>query len=160
MLASLLLRFPIVSLALIVAFSVPPGIFKSRLWWSGACLVGLLVLMALPPLEFFSSARSDKNYQQQMMLVGITVVGSGLGLSGILARWRPFVVIVMAVLGIATSIEGLRRAYALMEDFSLPVQIGGGEIGLVVVLAIIAVTAWRQNIKQGSMWNNPQTPAL
>ena len=88
------------------------------------------------------------------MLAGIAIMGSGLGLSGILVRWRPLVVTAAAAMGIAASVEGLRLAYMLMRDFMLPVQLGAGGIVMIVFLAIIMIVGWRLNIKQGSMRDN------
>ena len=150
LLVSLLLRLPLVFLALIVGFSTPGPARKSMVWWLGVLVIMFIVLLLLPPLEFFTSARGDQNYQQQMTLAIIALGGSVFGCSGLIARLRVFVVAGCALAGVGVSGIGFQKAHALMRGFNLSVQIGGG-VGLTMLFFVaIMVVAWQLNIKQGS----------
>lgn len=149
LLTSFLLRLPLVCLALITSFSAPAPILKSRAWWIAALLSGVILILLFPPLEYFTSARNDKNYQQQIMLVGTALVGCGLGLSRILAAWRGYAVMLWAITGAVTGLVGLQKSYDLMRNFDLPVQIGIGGIGLPGAFILIVFTSWLYNTKRG-----------
>lgn len=150
LLVSLLLRLPLGLLAWIVAFRLPWRPLRSRSWWLGILVVGFIVLLLLPPLEFFTSARGDKNYQQQIALVIAISLGSAFGLSGMYPRVRGYVVVSCAVVGAIASGVGFQNAYVLLKDYKLPVQVGSG-VGLTILMfVLIAVLTWQSNIKQGS----------
>ena len=149
LLTSFLLRLPLVCLALITGFSAPPPILKSRAWWIAAMVSGVILVLLFPPLEYFTIAQNDKNYQQQIMLVGTALVGCGLGLSRILASWRGRAVILWAITGAGSGLVGLQKSYDLMRNFDLPVQIGIGGIGLPGAFILIAVISWLYNTKRG-----------
>ena len=114
-------------------------------------VIGVLLLFAFPPLEIFSGARGDKNYQQQMMLVIMGVIGSGIGLTRILPAFRPYIVVICAIVGVGVSLWGLQQAHALMIGFDLPVRVGFGGVGFNIILLAILIGTWLKNVKQGNI---------
>jgi hypothetical protein len=157
LLVSLLLRLPLVFLAFIVAFSIPGPPRRSSAWWLGALFVVVIVLLLLPPLEFLTSARGDKNYQQQSVLVIIAVAGSVLGCSGLGARLRPMIVVTSALAGACVSGIGFQKADTLIKDFGISVQLGGG-VGLTILLFMVIIAVEWQLILNRVACDNSTYP--
>lgn len=141
LLPSLLLRMQLTLLTLIIAAQAGKP-FKSLLWWLCAGLAAALTVAQLPPFEFFTIARSDGNYGQQFTLCLITLIGSIIGLSGIVYRWRVPIGIGLGLVGIITSIAGYAQALQLMLGFNLGSTIGLGVIVLVVCYGLLLGAMW------------------
>jgi hypothetical protein len=133
LLTSLLLRLPLLCLCGLIAIQAQRPLFTLG-WWLRAIGIALLVLAQLPPLEF-ANTPNDPNYQQQLALALVSLVLGGLGLSGILARWRLPIALILVVLGCGASLAGLSQSIGMMNDFSLAAQTGSGII-LYLVLSI------------------------
>lgn len=133
LLTSFLLRLPLACVALLIAFSAR----GKRL--VPALAVLLIAAALLPPLEFVR-ALGDANYQQQFALALITLVGSAIGLSRVLARWHRAIMLAVTITGAAASALGLFNAYQLMRGFDLPVQIGFGGVMLALTFAVLAAS--------------------
>ena len=134
LLTSLLLRLPLVCIALLAAFT-------SRVdKWSSRIIPGLIVLVVtggmLPP-ELIQ-ATDNPNSRQQGALALVTLIGGGIGLSGILRRYRRWIAVGIALVGAAASVIGLVQAVELIHGFELPAQIGIGGVGLAIVFVVTA----------------------
>lgn len=131
LLTCLLLRLPLACIGLLVAF----GARRSAL----SALVTLVVVAALlPPLEFVHDT-GNPNDRQQAALALLTLIGGGIGVSGMLPRYRGWIAAGIALTGAAASALGLPRGYELMRGFGLATQIGAGGVGLALAFAVIAV---------------------
>lgn len=139
LLTPLLLRLPLVCLAIWVAC-------QPLARWLRVVFVGLLAAASLPPLEFFTIARSDANYQQQFLLALVALVGGGamIGICSLRQRVPPMLVNAVAAIalggGAAAALVGMLRAHTLFRDFALDVQTGIGSIVFVAV-ATFAITS-------------------
>ncbi|GAB4530640.1 MAG: hypothetical protein OHK0046_51320 [Anaerolineae bacterium] len=137
----LLLRLPLLFITIMLSFARPR-------WFSAVgCL--LLVMTALPPLDFFVEARGDANYRQQFVLAVAAIAGAGLGLSGWLARWRAWIVALSGIAAAVTGILGLLQARDYLIGFSMPVALGWGVAVMVIgvlgyaVMTVIGITGQR-----------------
>lgn len=146
MLTSLLLRLPPAFLVLILGFSTPPYPFRAIGWWVGIGIAGLLILTILPPVEVLTVARNDPNYHQQLMLAGIAIAGTLIGLTGRLSEVRRILAVLSAVMCAIVSIWGLHRGYTLMTGFDLSVRVGLGAIGFIALMILVVLLG---TIKQG-----------
>jgi NADH:ubiquinone oxidoreductase subunit 4 (subunit M) len=142
---SLLLRLPLVCLAFVLAFFDMRS--TTRRWVAVIC-VFLITVALLPPLEFFTSARGDANYQQQIFLSIVTLIGGLVGVSGLVRTADGVLVIVFAFVGAATCIGGLTQSYNLMRQFDLSVQIGVGGLALTVIF-LVTVLQGLQRFRSG-----------
>ncbi|MDX2141061.1 MAG: hypothetical protein SF123_23465 [Chloroflexota bacterium] len=136
LLTPLLLRLPLVCLAVWVAC-------QPVAYWLRIVFVVLLAGASLPPLEFFTIARSDANYQQQFLLALAALVGGGamIGISALQQRVAHVLISAVAAValggGALAALLGMLRAHTLFRDFALDVQTG---IGSVVFVAAAAFT--------------------
>lgn len=137
LLPALLLRLPLVCLALAAAFAARRG----ASWWLYTLFVGLMSAALLPPLEFFTQAGSDPNYRQQFGLALFALIGGTAGLTGRLSSWNSSIIPALALAGVAASAAGLWQAEALLRDFQLPAQLGLGVFGLAACLLGLAAVA-------------------
>jgi hypothetical protein len=128
LLTSLLLRLPLVCLALVVAFTTRRGILP--------LIVVLGVVAALLPPELIQ-ATDNPNSRQQGALALITLVGGLLGLSGVLRRFRRWVAVSAALVGALASSFGLLQSAELMRGFSLPAHAGIGGIALIAAFGVL-----------------------
>ncbi len=129
---SLLLRLPLACVGLLTAF----GAHRR------SPLAGLTVLVTaaalLPPPEF-AGETGNPNYRQEAVLVLATLIAGGIGVSGLLPRYRRWIAVGIAVIGGLAGLTGLAQAYDLMLGFGLAMQIGAGGVGLVTVFAVAAL---------------------
>jgi len=148
MLVSLLLRLPLVFMAIIVGFAAPTPPLRVVGWWVALIAVLIITASSLPPLEFFTGGaeRSDPNYQQQFYLTIAACVGGFAGLTGLLPKARPYVAIVAAVGAIAVSIDGINRSISLMDWMNLSAGISNGLILYVIVMILVTSTLLVQGI--------------
>lgn len=120
--ASFLLRLPLALVTLYLAFAA-----AYRRWtygWlltAGVCL--LLVVAQVPPLEFFTTFRTDPNYGQQATLALISLIGVLVGLLMVRGRWRWLIAALVAALGAVCSIAGVLTARELMVAYRLTADI-------------------------------------
>lgn len=135
LLTALLLRLPLACIALMLAFSAPPDTPGRLMFGLGALL---LAAALLPPLEFVR-APDDLNYRQQFMLAVVALIGSLVGLSGVLRRWGRVIAVLALVIGAATSAVGLARGYALFTELQIEVTIGTGGVLLTLLFGLTAL---------------------
>jgi lysylphosphatidylglycerol synthetase-like protein (DUF2156 family) len=124
MLVPLLLRLQLVIISVLVALHAQTVLQR----WIGLCVIALLAVAQLPPLEFLTIARDNINYQQQFMLATISLIIGG----GLIVRnpkqWQSIITVVLLSIGVISSINGLQQAQAL---YTLSLQehtIGSGLI--------------------------------
>jgi hypothetical protein len=147
MIPSLLLRMQLTLLALLIAINAGKPL-TSWLWWLCGIFTAALTIAQIPPFEFFTIHRADPNYGQQFMLTIITFIGSLIGLSGLFSRWRIPISIIIALIGIVSSIAGYLQTQDLMRAFNLSSAIGIGVIAIAVsYVVLIGVLLWRGNQK-------------
>jgi hypothetical protein len=141
LLVSLLLRLPLVFLALIVSFT--PWTYLSRAWWvrAGFCLG--IVLALLPPLEYLARPSGNANYGQQLGLSAIVLVGSLIGLSGRLGDLAFSLNVFWGLCGGVVTLIGLIQAHNLMRQFDLRAQLGVGALAIVGMYGFIVIANYR-----------------
>lgn len=141
-LAPLLLRAVLTCIVLYAAFAAPlQG--AQRLLALG--IVVVLSAAQLPPLEFFTSARGDANYQQQAVLALITlVIGSAAVFLG-RHRYRRWVAAGAAVLGCIVAFTGITQTLLLFQRFEIAALVGMGAVLLPVLLMVCAVGAFLES---------------
>jgi hypothetical protein len=138
---SLLQRLPPVCLAFVLAFFDVRGRLKRRA--TLACVIVIAVAL-LPPLEFFTSTRGDANYQQQLILSLVALLGGVLGVSGVIRKADAVLVAVSSLAGALACTVGLAQGYELMLQFDLSAQIGLGGLALTVIFLAIALKEYRR----------------
>ncbi len=137
---SLLLRLPPVCTALLVAFTARRGVIPM--------LVVLVISAGLLPPELLQ-ATNDPNSAQQGILALVTLIGSGIGFSGVLPKARRWIALVIALVGGVACVIGLVQGMDLMHGFNLPAQVGLGGVALALAFAIAAAGAYNAaTIKQ------------
>ena len=129
LMTSLLLRVPLVCIALAAAFTQRRGILPA--------LIVLIVTAGLLPPELLQ-ATGNPNSQQQGALALLTSIGGAIGLSGVLPRYRCWIAVAIGLAGAGASIVGLLQGVNLMRGFNLPAQIGLGGAALAVTFLIAA----------------------
>lgn len=144
LLTPLLLRIP---LACIAVYLVLSDTRRSTLWLR---IVGLdlLVIALLPPLEYFTSASGDANYQQSFFLALATLILGAVSASLTIAL-NPRAIARLSVAPLAAAAisgsMGLMRALPTIQAFKVDVQMGIG-IGLFVLVSVICALwtfGWR-----------------
>ncbi len=131
LLTTLLLRLPLVCMALLIAFGTRRGLAPA--------LVVLVIAAALLPPEIVPFLSDNPNSRQQSALALIALLGGAAGLSGILPRQRRFIAAGIALIGAAASVIGAIQGNNLMRGFGLPSQIGWGGIALVLLFGLTAL---------------------
>lgn len=141
--AALLLRLPLTCIALLLAL-IPA---RARAQWSDVLRTAgiiLLTIAQLPPLEFFTIAQGDVNYQQQFMLALATFI-LGIGaLFAPLGKARAILILLVALAGLACSIGGISEANRLMQSFNIAAAIGYGAIATPALFLMAAVYGFRR----------------
>lgn len=142
MLPSLLLRIHLLWLVWLLAINTPPPTRTLR-WWFSASVALLLVIGQIPPLEFFSVARDNPNYQQQIILTLASLLGGIVALSGRFYVYRALLTLLIAFGGVITSLTGLLHTQSWMQPYSVPTQAGpGGPLMMLVYIGLIAYPLW------------------
>lgn len=138
LLSSILLRLPLVLLAVAIALAANRLRWvKARWLWRGFAL--LVALRLNPPQSFYKSpstaSLNDKNLAQ------MTALGVGLVLAVILlGRWLqaidyPLLIIIWGGMALA-GWQGLSRSTRTIESLQIDVSYGAGFYGLLVVAAL------------------------
>lgn len=130
LLTTLLLRLPLVCIALIAAFRARRSLL--------AGLIVLLTAAALLPPEIIPLTGNPNSIQQGALAL-VTLIGGIVGWIGVLPRYRRGIAAVIALVGAGASLVGVAQAYQLMRNFQLPTEFGIGGAALAVVFVIAAV---------------------
>jgi hypothetical protein len=141
----LLLRGQLVILTWFIMLSSKRPYFTLN-WW--ACLiVGLILVIAqFPPIEFINNT-GDINQQQQAILTIIALISLPIGASAFLSPYRNITWLIIAIIGLASTIFALINAINMMKAYNLAAQIGIGAIIFSLVYAILGLIAIRGFIK-------------
>lgn len=134
LLTSLLLRVPLVCIALLAAFTSRAEKWSSRVI---PALIVLVVAAGLLPPELIQ-ATDNPNSRQQGGLALVTLIGGAVGLSGVLPGYRKWLAAGIAIIGGAASVIGLVQGHSLMQGFDVPTYIGVGGVGLAVLFGVAA----------------------
>lgn len=146
LLTSFLLRLPLVCLALLFAYY---AVYRGTSKWIAILCVLLIAFALLPPLEFFTSPNSDINYQQQVILVIVTLIGGAIAVSGVAQRVYSPLVFICALVGTTACILGLAQGYDLMSYYNVPVRVGMGGVTLsasFLAFALLQLRRFRSTI--------------
>lgn len=143
---SLLLRLPLIALALIAVLAANQLADERWRWiWRGIAI--LIVLRLNPPIDFYPYGGGSENDQQlgKLMLGGLLLVGVAI----LTKRWqRPLyhpLILFIVVSTIIISINGYNRATDVMESLALQLSTGAGIFLFVVLLigsAILTLLDW------------------
>mgnify|MGYP001554124038 CR=1 FL=1 len=140
MLVPLLLRLQLVIISTLIALHTHTILQR----WIGLCVIALLAVAQLPPLEFLTIARDNINYQQQFMLATTSlVIGSGLIMRNP-KQWQPIITIILLSIGIISSISGLQHA---QELYTLSLQEHTIGSGLIVTVGAYIVMLLSNGIR-------------
>jgi hypothetical protein len=137
LLPTLLLRLPLTCAALLLALLSA----RVRVSWIDVLRIVAVCLLAaaqLPPLEFFTIAQGDINYQQQFALAFVSLFGGAIGLFAPLGRVRPIAAELIALIGAAASIVGLTEAVRLVSSFGIPTTPALGGLITATVFVLLA----------------------
>jgi hypothetical protein len=141
---SFALRGQLLILTLIITWTTSKPILTYS-WWFRCMALTLLVIAQLPPPEFLSWT-GDQNQRQQAFLAVISLVGGIFGLTGILQRFRGYLLLLVLFIGIALNIYGLTQIIPRMQEFGLQPQFGIGGFALLAIYAVVFL--WLIQIRQ------------
>lgn len=146
----LLMRGQLILLTALVMFNIePPPLTKS--WW-GIAIIGIILLIAQLPAPNAIFDTNDVNRQQQVYLTIVSFIIYLIGLTGFLSPYRNISWLIIAVMGIASTIYALLNAISMMQAYQLPAQIGIGAILFIGGYIILGVIALRGLIKFGGRY--------
>lgn len=134
LLASFLLRAPLVGLAWIAALNARRDGSRAL----NGILAGAITIALLPPLEFFTQYADDPNYRQQMALTLAAFTGVVVSLAVRPAFWRRAAAFIAAVGAAAAAFVGLMQAVSLVQEFRLAIFGGFGGGGFVICCLILS----------------------
>jgi hypothetical protein len=127
LLVTFALRSPMLWISILIAFA------PHTAWWLRLLAILAIVGVLLPPPEFFSSNFDDPNYRQMLLLAGLALIAGILGIIYRGQRGRVVVQFAALIAIIITSSAGLLTGFSLMSEFDLPLQVGPGGIGLILL---------------------------
>jgi hypothetical protein len=132
-------------LVVIMVFAVsliPKGRFSLG-WFICAGLVLAGVIGLLPPFEYFIDSgtgfRGDSNYNQLMSLAWMALVVGLLGLSGLLSRFRRYIMPISGFVGITFALLASSEALTFLNRY-LTAQMGNGVAVFCVGLGLMSLS--------------------
>lgn len=146
LLTPLLLRIPLVCIAVYLVLS---DTRRSTVWLRLAGLV-LIVIALLPPLEYFTSASGDGNYQQSFFLALMALIlgaGAAFATNNLSPRTIARLAVVPLAIAVMSGTFGVVRALPLVQSFGIGAQVGIGVALFGVVSVIAALWALRSLAK-------------
>lgn len=135
LLPSFLLRS---ALGFLTVLTILPSSPANSKWLGRALTLGLIIVM-LPPAEFFLLARGDPNYSQQFYLSGFTLVlvfVATFGVNRLPTPMQKMLCVLLTGLGIIAGLWGLVLAMNIYTTFGIGNTVGiGGTLfcGLLLV---------------------------
>lgn len=142
LITSLLLRMIPALIVIYVTANVESAVTRAA---ASVIVIGV-ALALLPPLEYFSFAGGDGNYQQQFFVALVTLVGGAVCLSPLLTDpQRRLLRISSSGLLLLSGIIGAAQGYDLLSKFQLEVGLGAGLIlfstvgGLLLALELLII---------------------
>lgn len=149
LLPSLFLRGALGLLA-ILAVLLAATIASVALKWISRGLGVLFAVTLLPPLDFFTGAWTDPNYQQQIMIaLGTLAVISVIIWQGhrIASRIMLSASAIIAGASLASALVGVDSGMELMQNLSVMPTVGGGIVlfgGTLGLCIVVVLWQWRQ----------------
>jgi hypothetical protein len=143
--ASLLLRLQLLLISLIFMLTYLPAQGWGR--GLGIAIILLLTIAQLPPLDFITRS-NDTNQQQQFALAIGTLLGAGFSLWLATKPQKTGFALLIALIGIITSILGEMQAIAFMQQYRPDAAIGIGLpllISAYVLWSAWSINQWRKN---------------
>lgn len=136
------LRGQLVFFTLLIAFSTKRP-YLTLNWWVRMIFCLILIIAQLPPLTFINNL-TDVNQQQQAILTGISLIGTIIGLTGVLWHYRHFIRILIAIGGISVAVYGIINAIRIIEPYGVRATMGFGVVGLIIIYALMGIMSlWR-----------------
>lgn len=139
-----LLRGQLFLLTCYLAFSISYTIWTFR-WWITALLCMGLIIAQLPPLTFIMDS-GDVNQQQQAILAGISFVGVIVGLSRYFYQQRKIILVIISLIGIATSIYTIAQSMRILNPYDGGIVIGLGGFMLIALYGVIFIQGIRSKL--------------
>lgn len=130
LIAAFALRSPLLCISILIAFA------PRRNTWLRTVLILAIVGVLLPPPEFFTSSFDDPNFRQMLLLAIAAFACGAAGAAYPGQRWRMTIQFAAIFALITASLGGLVTGLNLMRQFDLPVQIGPGGVGLILLAAL------------------------
>jgi hypothetical protein len=140
--AIFLLRGQLVLLTWFIMLSTERPHFRLR-WWLHIVIGIILVIAQLPPIEFIRNT-SDINQQQQAILAIVSLIAIPIGASSYLARYRNIIWIIIALIGLATTLFALTNAINIARNYQIPNEIGVGAIIFSLGYGFLGIVAARE----------------
>ncbi len=137
---SLLLRLPLVLLALLLSLSARSALVAMP-------LLGIVAAALLPPFAFIANT-GDPNYGQQFALALAALIGGLAVWFSFVRRWRGVVLLAIIAAGVLTTLSGFSLAHTLMRGFEVTVQSGGGVWFSLGIYALLALDVLRGELRQ------------
>lgn len=102
-----------------------------------------LLIFQLPPLEFLSSFK-DSNYQQQVLLVVLSLIPCCLYIfkSNLLNDYANFIFVIVGGIGLLLLGYALHRTEQSFQDYGLSVSVGWGTICLIMAYCLCLTAPW------------------
>jgi uncharacterized protein with PQ loop repeat len=132
-----LLRAQLLIITSLIAFSSRPP-RRTASWWFRLVSVLVLCVAQLPPLEFIRNT-GDSNQQQQALLALLSLIGGIVGLSTWISRYQYYVLIMLSITGIITTLIALPQALNTMQAYQLPTTIDAGGFILIAAYSFICL---------------------
>lgn len=111
-------------------------------WW-GHLIVGIILVIAqLPPVEFIRNT-ADINQMQQAILTGLALISVPVGTTTFLSAYRKLAWLIIAIVGITSSIYAITNALNMMQAYHLAAKIGIGAILFVLIYLIMGIIGLR-----------------
>lgn len=101
-------------------------------WWILVIVCIGLIITQLPPLTFIVDT-DDVNQQQQAVLAGISFLGAIVGLSGYFYQQKKIILIIITILGIATSLYAIIQSLRILNAYEGGIIIGFGSFMLIAL---------------------------
>jgi hypothetical protein len=133
---SLALRAQLLLIIFIIAFTTNKPFTVD--WWLRLITMLFLSVAQLPPPEFLAWT-GDQNQRQQAVLAIISLIGGFIGLTGVLHRFRRYLLLALLAVGLLSSGYGLLQTFPRMREFGLVPTIGIGGIGLISLYGVLLV---------------------
>lgn len=134
---SLALRSQLLIITLLITWTVSKPLLTYG-WWFRLTVLGLLVIAQLPPPEFLAWT-GDLNQRQQAFLAVISLIAGIIGLTGILQRFRYYLLIPVLIIGIGMNVYALAQVIPRMQEFGLQPQLGIGGFVLAAVYSVLLI---------------------
>jgi hypothetical protein len=134
---SLALRSQLLIVTLLITWSTCKPVLTYS-WWFRLIALGILIIAQLPPPEFLAWT-GDLNQRQQAILAVLSLIAGIIGLTGILQRFKYYLLIPVLLIGIYLNIYVLTQIIPRMQEFGLQPQLGIGGFLMIGVYSVLLI---------------------